>query len=154
MAYQLIAAATDFSASAEAAFATALELAAQQKAKLLVVHVIPPLITPSPLLDDLVVAQVSQDLRQDLNDSAQGHLQVHYLDKARAQGVQAEAIILDGDPSREVVDLATGRGVDLLVVGATGLSGLAEIFFGSVAAKAVRRAPCSVLVVRQAKAAA
>jgi nucleotide-binding universal stress UspA family protein len=152
MGYKLIVAATDFSAGAETAFALALELAAQYAAQLVVAHVIPPLITPSPLLDDLVVAQVSQDLRHDLAESAQRHLQTHYLEKAQARGVRAEAVILEGDPPRELVDLVSQRRADLLVVGAMGLTGLAEIFFGSVAAKAVRRAPCSVLVARPSPA--
>lgn len=45
---KLIAVATDFSAGAKAAFDTALGQARQHGAKLLVVHVIPPLITPQP----------------------------------------------------------------------------------------------------------
>jgi nucleotide-binding universal stress UspA family protein len=146
MDYKLIAVATDFSPGAKAAFDVALGLARQCRAELLVAHVIPPLITPSPLLDDLLVNQMTIQLRQDLADSAQREMQVAYLDLA--QGIKAQAVVLDGDPSRELVNLAGQRGVDLLVVGATGLAGLAEAFFGSVAAKAVRRAPCSVMVVR------
>ncbi|CAO0822971.1 hypothetical protein DFAR_330029 [Desulfarculales bacterium] len=38
-------------------------------------------------------------------------------------------------------NLANQQEADLLVVSATGLSGLAEAFFGSMAAKVVRRAP-------------
>ncbi|MBI5523789.1 MAG: universal stress protein [Desulfarculus sp.] len=146
MDYKLIAVATDFSPGALAAFDTALDLARQTGARLLVAHVIPPLITPSPLLDDLTVSQMTMQLRQDLSDSAQREIQTRYLDQA--QGLRAEAVVLEGDPSRELINLVGQRGVDLLVVGATGLSGLAEVFFGSVAAKAVRRCPCSVMVVR------
>lgn len=148
MDYKLIAVATDFSPGAKAAFATALGLARQCGARLFVAHVIPPLITPSPLLDGMLVNQMTIELGQDLAASAERELQRSYLDQAQAQGVEARAVVLDGDPSRELVNLVGQRGVDLLVVGATGLSGLAEVFFGSVAAKAVRRAPCSVLVVR------
>ncbi len=146
MDYKLIAVATDFSPGALAAFDIALGLARQCGAKLLVAHVIPPLITPSPLLDDLTVNQMTIQLRQDLSDSAQREMNSAYLGKA--QGVPAEAVVLEGDPSRELLNLVGQRGVDLLVVGATGLSGLAEVFFGSVAAKVVRRATCSVMVVR------
>lgn len=146
MDYKLIAVATDFSAGAQAAFDTALGLARQCGARLLVAHVIPPLITPSPLLDDLTVSQMTMQLRQDLADSAQREIQTRYLEQS--QDLRAEAVVLEGDPSRELIALVGQRGVDLLVVGATGLSGLAEVFFGSVAAKAVRRCPCSVMVVR------
>lgn len=147
---KLIDVATDFSAGAKAAFDTALGLARQHGAKLLVVHVIPPLITPNPLLDDMAVSQMTIQLRQALADSAQRELQNAYL--AQCQGLPAEAVVLEGDPSREILGLVCQRGVDLLVVGATGLSGLAKAFFGSVAAKVVRRAPCSIMVVRSPKA--
>jgi nucleotide-binding universal stress UspA family protein len=148
MDYKLIAVATDFSPGAIAAFETALGLAQQAGAGLLLAHVIPPLITPSPQLDDQSVNQMTMQLRQDLADAAQRELQSAYLAPAQARGLNALAVVLEGDPSRELINLVKQRGVDLLVVGATGLSGLAEVFFGSVAAKAVRRAPCSVMVVR------
>jgi nucleotide-binding universal stress UspA family protein len=148
MDYKLIAVATDFSPGALAAFGTALDLAKQAGAGLLVAHVIPPLITPSPLLDDMTVNQMTMQLRQDLADAAQRELQSVYLAQAQALGLTVQTVVLEGDPSRELINLVNQRGVDLLVVGATGLSGLAEVFFGSVAAKAVRRAHCSVMVVR------
>ena len=149
MELKLIAAATDFSEGADLAFDTALELARQHGAGLVVAHVIPPPVTPTPLLDDMMVSEMSVVLREKLTFSAQREMEDRYL--KRAAGVPAEAVILEGDPSRELVKLARERGVDLLVVGSTGLSGLAEAFFGSVAAKAVRRAPCSVMVVRSAR---
>ena len=148
MRFACIAVATDFSAGADLAFASALELAVQHGARLLVVHVIPPLITPTPLLDAMVVSEMSLQLRENLYDSAQREMNQRYL--AQAGKVPCEAVIRDGDPSRELASLIQERGVDLLVVGSTGLSGLAGVFFGSVAAKAVRRASCSVLVVRPA----
>ncbi len=150
MEFKLLAVATDFSPDADLAFATALELAGQQGARLLVAHVIPPLITPTPLLDDMMVSEMSMRLRESLSDSAQREMQDRY--QRRADGVAVETLVLEGDPCREVVGMIKERGVDLLVLGSTGLSGLAEAFFGSVAAKAVRRAPCSVLVVRPAPA--
>ncbi|MEW5911750.1 MAG: universal stress protein [Thermodesulfobacteriota bacterium] len=146
MQFNLIVVATDFSPGADAAFAQGLSLARQHQAKLLVAHVMPPLVNPSPLLDEMAVNQTTLALRDGLRRSCLDELQSRYLD--HAQGVQTETILLEGDPAREVARLLAERKADLVVIGSTGVSGLAETVFGSVAQKLVRRAPCSVLVAR------
>lgn len=146
MQLNLIVLATDFSPGAEAAFEQALSLARQHQARLLVVHVVPPLVNPSPLLDEMTVNQTTLALQDNLRQSCQQELQSRYL--SRMQGVPAESLLLEGDPARELVRLLKQREADLVVIGSTGVSGLAETVFGSVAQKLVRRAPCSVLVAR------
>lgn len=54
-----------------------------------------------------------------------------------------------GTPGAEIVEVAEEMGIDLVVLGAKGLSGLKGFLLGSVAQKVVRYAPCSVLVVRR-----
>lgn len=147
MSFRHIAVASDFSEGADAAFIIARDLCRQHGARLSVVHVIPPLITPSPLLDDLVVGELDLRLRENLNQNADREISRRYL--SQAEGVMTQAVVLEGDPTSELMAWVAQQEVDLLVVGSTGLSGLAEVFFGSVAARAVRRAPCSVLVARR-----
>ncbi len=147
MPQQLIVAAVDFSEGSRTAFSQALRLARQQGARLLAVHVIPPIISPTHLLDDITVNSVSLQLSQGLEESAQGQLEQRCCQEA-APG-EVEVRVLNGDPARELLALCQREKPSLLVVGSTGLSGLAEAVFGSVAAKLVRRAPCSVLVARQ-----
>ena len=50
--------------------------------------------------------------------------------------------------ARIIVNEAAKEDVDLLVVGATGRSGLETWLLGSVSEKVIRHAPCPVLVVR------
>ncbi len=145
MGFKGIIAAIDFSSGAREAFSLALALARQHQARLTLVHVMPPLITPSPLLDDLAVNQTTLALREDLHESCAKELAQL---QRQAQGVAVETRLLEGDPARELTVLARELDADLLVVGSTGVSGLAETVFGSVAQKVVRRAPCSVLVAR------
>jgi nucleotide-binding universal stress UspA family protein len=146
MGFKGIIAAIDFSSGAREAFSRALALARQHQARLTLVHVMPPLITPSPLLDDLVVNQTTLALRDDLRESCAKELA--QLQGEAGQGVEVDTRLLEGDPARELTILAREMGADLLVLGNTGVSGLAETVFGSVAQKVVRRAPCSVLVAR------
>ena len=146
MRFKSIIAATDFSEMAEEALRQALALAQQHQARLLLVHVLPPLVTPNPLLDEFVVNQTTLALRQSLKDSCQKALEER-RQKAASQ-LNLETRLLEGDPTRELVRLAKEEKADLLVMGSTGVSGLAETVFGSTAQKMVRKAPCSVLVAR------
>ncbi|MFH2127164.1 MAG: universal stress protein [Pseudomonadota bacterium] len=146
MRFKSIIAATDFSPGAEEALRQATSLAHQHQARLMLVHVLPPLVTPNPLLDEFVVNQTTLALRQGLQESCQ-----KALDERRRQAaplVNLETRLLEGDPSRELIRLAKEERADLLVMGSTGVSGLAETVFGSTAQKMVRKAPCSVLVAR------
>lgn len=53
-----------------------------------------------------------------------------------------------GDAWREIVQMASDIGVDLIIVGTSGRTGLARFALGSVAEQVVRHAGCPVLVVR------
>jgi nucleotide-binding universal stress UspA family protein len=48
----------------------------------------------------------------------------------------------------EIIRYAKEKGVDLIVVGTRGRSGMSKALLGSVASKIVTYSPCSVLVVR------
>jgi universal stress protein A len=70
-----------------------------------------------------------------------------------ASRCQSEAIVVTsqicaGEPAAAVVQAATDRAVDLIVLGTHGRHGLAHLMLGSVAEAVVRTAPCPVLTVR------
>ncbi|MBF0559306.1 MAG: universal stress protein [Nitrospirae bacterium] len=66
---------------------------------------------------------------------------------AQSQGVQAEAVTPIGRSYETIVETAGGRGVDLIVMGAYGKSGLVRILMGSATERVIALAGCSVLVV-------
>ncbi len=53
-----------------------------------------------------------------------------------------------GHPAERVVALATALDADIIVIGTHGRTGLKRIVLGSVAEEVVRRAPCTVHVIR------
>jgi nucleotide-binding universal stress UspA family protein len=55
-----------------------------------------------------------------------------------------------GAPHTEIVRYAADRGIELVVIGTHGRTGLKHVLLGSTAEKVVRTAPCPVLTVRQA----
>lgn len=55
-----------------------------------------------------------------------------------------------GDPGDQIVQLAIDEEADFIVVGTHDARGLERLAFGSVSSAVMKRAPCSVLVVRDA----
>jgi nucleotide-binding universal stress UspA family protein len=60
-------------------------------------------------------------------------------------------VFLEGDPATEIVRYGRDAGIDLIVMGTHGRTGLERLLMGSVAEKVLRDASCSVLVVKLPK---
>ena len=71
-------------------------------------------------------------------------------EQATEAGVKTEYTQLTGNPGREICELANTWSADLILVGSRGLTGLKEMFLGSVSNYVTHHAPCSVLIVRSA----
>lgn len=67
-----------------------------------------------------------------------------------AAGFRVNTEVLVGEPSTTIVGLAQEWDADLIVVGSHGRTGLRRFFLGSVSDAVVRRARCSVEIVRSA----
>jgi nucleotide-binding universal stress UspA family protein len=72
-------------------------------------------------------------------------------EKAKAAGLEAESILLKGNPAEEILDFAEGQDVDMIVMGSLGKTGIKRVVLGSVSEKVVRHAKVPVLVVRERK---
>jgi nucleotide-binding universal stress UspA family protein len=64
-------------------------------------------------------------------------------------GREARTEVVEGPAQRAIPELARRLGAELLVIGSHGRHGLERVAVGSIAMAMVRRAPCSVLVVRE-----
>lgn len=70
------------------------------------------------------------------------------VSKGAELGVKVSMHIVRGHPADEIIKVAEQEGVELIVVGNLGKTGLEHMLMGSVSEHVVRRAPCPVLVVR------
>jgi nucleotide-binding universal stress UspA family protein len=64
---------------------------------------------------------------------------------AREQGISCNRLVARGDPADEI--LKASEGMDLLVIGNVGRTGLAKFLLGSVAEKVVKNSRVAVLLV-------
>ncbi len=68
---------------------------------------------------------------------------------AKELGVEHETIIKEGIPAEEIVNVAKEKGIELIVMGTAGRTGLDRFLLGSVAEKVMRTASCPVMVVHK-----
>jgi nucleotide-binding universal stress UspA family protein len=65
-----------------------------------------------------------------------------------ASGVEVKEVLMEGHPSKEIIDFAENKDIDLIVMGTLGKTGLNRFLMGSVAEKVVRNSKVPVMVVR------
>jgi nucleotide-binding universal stress UspA family protein len=135
--------ATDFSEASTPAFAQALRIAREKGALLLVAHAYQERSLPAL---GYAAVPAFEDWDRQLRALAEKELE-WLLARARAEGVNAEPLLLEGFPDEAIVEAARARRVDLIVVGTHGRRGAARVFLGSVAARVTATAPCPVLTV-------
>jgi nucleotide-binding universal stress UspA family protein len=129
-------------AQTEAA-ATALELA-RDMAKTHAAGVV--LLNVLEQVPGYVAAQLPKSFHDDALADATGRLKEMAARHGLAES--AKIVVRDGHPSTEILEYAEKIGADMIVI-ASHDPGLADYFLGSVAARVVRHAHCSVLVVRR-----
>ena len=144
MPIKTIAFCTDFSTNAEAAFVEAFDLAGKYRAKLFLIHVLPPVINPLTTETEWVLP--TEDTKA-LILNLEERMQQEYGSRLTGQ-IDYELVILNGHISSEILTFLKKNRIDLVVMGAYGLSGMGFVLFGSVAKRVVHKAHCSVMIVR------
>jgi nucleotide-binding universal stress UspA family protein len=127
---------TDFSANSQCAWEMACALARDYGARLLLVHVEPPL----PVFSEFAVPPESVDQRALERQLAQI--------KPTDSKLTVTRTLLVGDEASEINKFAENNLADLIVMGTHGRTGLGRLLMGSVAEMVVRQAPCPVLTVK------
>jgi universal stress protein A len=138
---------TDFSDASEEAVTKAGEMARATGAKLTVlnVHHQAPAAPEAVIPPDKQVtpAELDAEARQKLDD----------LRSTLLQGVESVSLVSLENVSAPlaICEYAAQHGVDLIVIGTHGRTGMSRLLLGSVAEKVVRHASCPVLVVPHGK---
>jgi nucleotide-binding universal stress UspA family protein len=139
---------TDFSANAQAALPHAIDLAKKYGAALHVVHVY-----QEP--EHVAEFEISSNIKSDWIRMA--HLMG--TEKERKLKEVCENItkemgsclpkMLRGRPHTEILRYAGESGIDLIVMGSHGLSGLEHVLFGSTADRVMRECGCNILIIKK-----
>jgi len=122
--------ATDFSEPSNHALSLACSLAREQRARLIVLHVMPVALAREK-------EGFGEDMRAELDRLAIPDKTLH-----------VERRLVEGDPATQILQVANESDCDLIVLGTHGRSGLSRLIMGSVAEQVVRLARCPVLTLK------
>lgn len=142
--YRNIMVATDGSEFVRRAVSAAIEIAKLSEAKLYAVHVIANDEFSRTYPKDTELEMTFLDYFRTEGKEATAYVET----SGRAENVEVESVILEGSPSREIVDFAEKNDIDLIVMGTLGKTGIRRFLLGSVAENVVRHSRKAVLVVR------
>lgn len=136
--------ATDGSKRTQNAVEMGLNIAKERGSKVYAVYVVDT-VTFTSIPMDVTWENMYQLLKDEGEDAVKA-----VKDQATA-GVEVETKVLEGNPAVEITKFAADNGVDLIVMGTLGKSGIDRILLGSTAEKVIRIAHCPVLVIKSGK---
>lgn len=138
----------DFSECAPSLLSEALRFAEAFGGRLLLLHASE---TPTGLALTSTVQPPGEDVPSTvaalLRRDAEAHL-APLVASAEARGVPTEFRVVFGHPAATILEVATREGVDMIVMGTHGRTGLVRAMMGSVAEEIVRHADVPVVTVR------
>ena len=136
---------TDFSATSDRAVSYAIEMAARLGTSVHLMHVVGERSDASLYPDGHFIELAT--LRHRMIEDAETQL-AGLAARFVGAGVVVTTHVMFGNPASSVVQQALLRGMDLIIIGTHGRSGVAHLLLGSVAEQVARTAPCPVLMVR------
>ncbi|MDD9933870.1 MAG: universal stress protein [Myxococcales bacterium] len=131
---------TDFSELSRHAVDEAVDLAKQLDAEVVLLHVCPLLVyalEPDVVPDD---PAFEQELKKRLGERLQARA-------AELAGARVRTLLVDGNPSLKVAEVASEEDCDLVVMATHGRTGMARFTLGSVAERTVRSSRVPVMTV-------
>lgn len=137
---------TDFSENSHYAFTYALNIAKNYSSKLVILHVAPGIVHPDEL-STYLPSEKLDELKIVRKKNVDQQLETHYLKKME-NFKESQVIVKEGQPFLEIIRTAKNEGVDLIIMGTHGRTGLDHMLLGSTAEKVVRQSPCPVLTIR------
>ena len=138
---------SDFSSSARAAFAKAVELARENRAALVLLHVRSVVEPIMGMGDGYISPQAYEQLDRASRATAKKQLD-RLVEQAKKRRVRAKGLLAQGIAHDEIVRAARRGKADMIVMGTHGRTGVSKFFLGSVAGRVVSLARCPVLTVR------
>jgi nucleotide-binding universal stress UspA family protein len=131
---------TNFSKGSQIAFHRALALARQHEARLIILHVTPPVsVYPEMAITPLRPPGYQAVLREMLEE-------LH----SQGPGVRVKYRLEPGEPEVAICRVAGQEDCDLIVMGSDGTTWLRRCLLGSLTEHVKRTAPCAVLVLEAA----
>ena len=159
MGFKIILVPHDGSVISDKALDKAVEIAKLAKgSQIILIHVIPEIPTPifsreirSPETGEVITfSEYMISLYQEIESEMREKLEDKKKKYSLEDGMLIEIFITIGNPSDKILEYATDKKADLIVIGSIGISGVSKFFkgLGSVSRNVSEKVSCPVLIVR------
>jgi nucleotide-binding universal stress UspA family protein len=119
-----------------------LSIAKQHNAQLTIIYVLDEVV-----IDRFTHVTEREDIEREMKEDGQRYINF-ILGLAEKKSVKANSLIVRGRPFEQIVHIANGLNMDLIVMGTYGRRGADRILIGNVAERVIEYAHCPVLVVK------
>ena len=136
---------TDFSEYSDKALAQALDIAKQYNAKVYLLHVIHEEIHQC-VVDYCLTEEQMEQIRTQMVAGPKESMLKQVARIPMAKEVEVITSVKTGLPYEAILEEAQKQGIDLIVIGSLGRSGIAKYIIGSVARNVLKGAKCPVLL--------
>ena len=143
--YEVILVPLDGSARAEKILPYVEGVIAGRTAKVILLQVVEPIapvVTPSEM-----IPYYDTDLLDSVKQEAVNYVTAKQADLQK-KGIDAEALVMQGPVVRTILDVAEQKKADLIALASHGRSGVARVFYGSVAAGILQSTDHALLLIR------
>ena len=146
--YRHILVTLDGSRGAEAVLPHAAALARSMRATLTIMRVVDPVVSEWGERGTVGRANGASGMQSVFTDQAEHYLQ-GAASKLRTDGIIVNAVVRQGQPAKQIVDVARDIDADAIAMATRSRRGLNRLMFGSVAEEVLHRSQLPVLLVRQ-----
>ncbi len=156
MLFEKILVPTDGSEHSMRALDAAVQIAKHFQGKITLLHTysvsVTPIIVPEPSTLTLpaapMLAPAEMTKAAEASREAGNHILAGGAEKAKAEKVEVETLLIEGHTVQEIIRTAKEGGFGLIVIGARGLSHIRILLLGSTTDGVIHHASCPVLVVK------
>ncbi len=138
---------TDFSEYSDKALQQAFDIAGQNSAKVYVLHVIHEEMHRC-WVDYCLSDEQMEQFKAQMRTGAQEDLQKQVAKFPEAKGLEITLDVKGGIPAEAILKEEQEKGIDLIVIGSLGRTGIAKYFLGSVTLNVLKGAKCPVLLAK------
>ena len=142
---------TDFSEYSDKALKQALDIAAEYKSKVYVLHVVDAKLQSTMTVDHSDVLINFDDIRnleKSIVKIAKERMRQQVAKFPENKDVQVTQSVKSGVPYEEILREQEAKGIDLIVITSLGNTGIAKYLIGGVARNVLKGATCSVLLTK------
>lgn len=138
----------DFSRYSELTLKFAISLSRLTGARITALHVFEKPVIPEAIWMSKQIVDIYKNYHKEAEKKAKEELK-KFIQQFDTRGINLKTRVVSGIPFIEIIKRSRKEKIDLIILGSKGLTVFQKVLIGSTADRVVRKAKCSVLVIKK-----